>query len=252
MTTHSSDQSTSGPRAVASGPAPEQPAPEAVGTPSETSSATTYRVEVWPDHVVEQLGHDPRSAYVETFWLSVLGPSTTWLLRRLVMQLDDEPDGFEVRAAELSTELGLGGRTGRNSVFTRSIDRAIKFGAIQRNGQSLYVRRRLAPLAARHVQRLPRRLQLLHEAWGPPPGTTRPQPAPADGSAPISADDQRLRARRLALTLFELGENAASTERQLHRWHFHPSLAFDATRWALERHRAARLAASPEGSEGAA
>lgn len=236
---------------------PEQPAP--VSPASETDSGDSrpevggrFHVEPWPDHVIEQLGHDPRSAYVETFWLSVLGPSTTWLLRRLVMQLDDEPDGFEIRAADLSTELGLGGRTGSSSVFARSIDRAVKFGAMQRNGDSLYVRRRLAPLAARHLQRLPRRLQLLHEAWGPPPGTTRPRPAPADGAAPISADDLRLRARRLALTLFELGENAASTERQLHQWHFHPSLAFDATRWALERHRGARLAVDPAGSEGAA
>jgi len=169
------------------------------------------------------------------------------------MQLDEEPDGFDIRASDLSTELGLGGRTGPNSVFTRSIDRAVKFGAVQRNGRSLFVRRRLAPLASRHVQRLPRRLQLLHEAWGPPPGTSGPRSTvPADGTAPLSADDHRLRARRLALTLFELGENAASTERQLHRWHFHPSLAFDATRWALERHRAAELSVAPDGAEGAA
>jgi len=218
----------------------------------ELEAEGSYHVEAWPDQVIEQLGHDPRSAYVETFWLSVLGPSTTWLLRRLVMQLDDEPDGFDIRASDLSTELGLGGRTGTSSVFARSIDRAVKFGAMQRNGNALYVRRRLAPLAARHLQRLPRRLQLLHEAWGPPPGTTGPRAAPADGEPAISADDLRLRARRLALTLFELGENAASTERQLHQWHFPPSLAFDATRWALDRHRGAQLAANHQGSEGAA
>ncbi len=32
-------------------------------------------VEAWPDPVIDQLGHDPRSAYVERFWLGVLGPS---------------------------------------------------------------------------------------------------------------------------------------------------------------------------------
>lgn len=234
-------------------PSPNPPSPQPpVASQPAAVAATSYRVEVWPDPVIEQLGHDPRSAYVETFWLSVLGPSTTWLLRRLVMQLDDEPDGFEVRASDLSTELGLGGRTGPNSVFTRSIERAVKFGAIQRNGQSIYVRRRLAPLAMRHVHRLPRRLQLLHNAWETPTGTTGPRVTGPDAAERIGADDQRLRARRLALTLFELGENAASTERQLHRWHFHPSLAFDATRWALERHRSAQVALSPEGSEGAA
>jgi hypothetical protein len=32
--------------------------------------------------VVDTLGFDPRSSYVED-WLGILGPSTTWLLRRL-------------------------------------------------------------------------------------------------------------------------------------------------------------------------
>jgi hypothetical protein len=30
----------------------------------------------WPDPVIDELGHDPRSAYVERFWLSILGPSS--------------------------------------------------------------------------------------------------------------------------------------------------------------------------------
>ena len=36
----------------------------------------------WSDDVVDKLGFDPRSSYVEDFWLPTLGPSTTWLLRR--------------------------------------------------------------------------------------------------------------------------------------------------------------------------
>lgn len=35
----------------------------------------TIAVEAWSDPVIDQLGHDPRSAYVERFWLPVLGPS---------------------------------------------------------------------------------------------------------------------------------------------------------------------------------
>jgi hypothetical protein len=34
------------------------------------------RVEPWPDPVIDEVGHDPRSSYVETFWLPVLGPTT--------------------------------------------------------------------------------------------------------------------------------------------------------------------------------
>ncbi len=31
----------------------------------------------WPDDVIDALGHDPRSAYVETYWLGILGPPST-------------------------------------------------------------------------------------------------------------------------------------------------------------------------------
>lgn len=31
----------------------------------------------WPDPVLEVTGHDPRSSYVERFWLALLGPSTS-------------------------------------------------------------------------------------------------------------------------------------------------------------------------------
>ncbi len=32
----------------------------------------------WSDDVVDKLGFDPRSSYVEDFWLGILGPSTVW------------------------------------------------------------------------------------------------------------------------------------------------------------------------------
>ncbi len=43
------------------------------------------------------------------------------------------------------------------------------------------------------------------------------------------------RARGLALSLLDLGEDLASVERQLHRWRFHPAVAHEAVRWACER-----------------
>lgn len=45
--------------------------------------ADVITIEAWRDPVVEALGHDPRSLYVETFWLPVLGPtrSTTDTIR---------------------------------------------------------------------------------------------------------------------------------------------------------------------------
>src|SRR5258707_9795928 len=40
-------------------------------------------VRPWPDEVVDRVGYDPRTPYVERFWLCVLGPSTVWFLRRV-------------------------------------------------------------------------------------------------------------------------------------------------------------------------
>jgi hypothetical protein len=33
------------------------------------------RISPWHDPVVDAIGHDPRSNYVERFWLSLLGPA---------------------------------------------------------------------------------------------------------------------------------------------------------------------------------
>lgn len=55
----------------------------------------------WDDPVVEAAGHHVRSVYVETFWLPTLGPSATWVLRRLACWL-------EAATAPVSVELGLG------------------------------------------------------------------------------------------------------------------------------------------------
>ena len=52
------------------------PCPDGPGR-SREEERVHIRVEPWPDPVIDELGHDPRSAYVETFWLPVLGPTTT-------------------------------------------------------------------------------------------------------------------------------------------------------------------------------
>jgi hypothetical protein len=37
---------------------------------------TTLTIVPWPDPTIDTLGHDPRSVYVETFWLPILGPTS--------------------------------------------------------------------------------------------------------------------------------------------------------------------------------
>ena len=64
----------------------------------------------WHDPVVEAVGYDARSVYVELFWLGILGPTSTWLLRRLVTGLDAYPDGYELDLAETANALGISRR----------------------------------------------------------------------------------------------------------------------------------------------
>jgi len=197
-------------------------------------TAPTLTIVPWLDPVIDSLGHDPRSAYVETFWLGILGPSTTWLLRRMVTGLDRSPDGFELPLAETAAALGLGGKGGRNAPVARSLARCCQFGAAMFcGGTELAVRRRLPPLTRVQINRLPPELRAEHERW---------MTATSD---PGSAEQQRQRCRRLALSLIELGETVETTEHQLHRWRFHPALAREATLWARDHWAAHHPAVAP-------
>ena len=194
--------------------------------------AATLHIHPWDDTVVDRVGHDPRSPYVEQFWLGVLGPSTTWFLRLVAHRLDDEPDGFDLDLGTAAGHLGLAWPAGRNSPFLRTLERAVRFGMARESGPAaLDVRRRLPPLNRHQLRRLPAAVQEAHADW----------------QAQLLANDAfltaRRRARRLALSLFELGEDAEGVERELHRWKHHPAVAADATRWAHTRHRAAAAAA---------
>ncbi len=198
---------------------PSQPAPSSGEPPA------SLRITTWADPLVDRLGHDPRSQYFERFWLPVLGPSTCWLLRRLADGLDADPDGFELDLDDTARALGLGRGRGRNAPFTRALRRTTDFGLTRRDGRAaLGVRRHVPPLTAGQLRRLPSVLQADHVAW-----TSRPPSAP-------SVEEMRTRARRLALSLVELGEDREGVERQLHRWRFHPAMTFDAARWAFEAH----------------
>jgi hypothetical protein len=192
----------------------------------------TLAIRPWPDGVIDALGHDPRSSYVEQFWLGILGPSTTWLLRRLATGLEAHPAGFDLPLADTAQALGLGSKGGRHSPFTRALARCCQFEMAEARADGvLAVRRKLPPLNRRQVQRLPEHLQVAHQVWQDEQLRT-----PA-------AEQLRRRCRRLALSLLELGEDLEATERQLTRWKFHPALCREAAAWAWNRHRQALAAA---------
>jgi len=185
-------------------------------------------VRPWPDQVIDALGHHPCSAYVEQFWLGILGPSTTFLLRHLVTSLETAPDGYELALGVTARRLGLGDKGGRHSPFMRSLARLVQFELAQLEDEhTLAVRRRIPPLNRRQVLHMPELLQTSHQQWQEHQLRTPPLEA------------MRRRSRQLALTYLETGLDGEETERQLLRLNYHPSIAHESTRWATARHEAA-------------
>jgi hypothetical protein len=213
---------------------PEVPMPVPIPPAQPAFSTPVLQVRPWADPVIDELGFDLRSAYVEHFWLSTLGPSTTFLLRRVAQELDRSPDGFELDLADTAGRLGLAARGGRNSPFMRAIDRTTKFGLARLHGDTFEVRRRVPPLTLAQVARLPEPLQSEHAAWQ------------AANLSPNAQPDRQRRARRLALGLLDTGDDLEAVERQLHQWQFHPAVAHDAVRWATDQRHIAALDSSPK------
>jgi hypothetical protein len=120
----------------------------------------------WIDPLVEPLGHPADSTYAELFWLPVLGPSATFLLRRLALILEHHPEGFSIDLFELSSELGLGRPASRHAALPRAIDRCIRFSMVKRLGeQRLDVRTMLGPLPPKRVEKLTPALRSFHARW---------------------------------------------------------------------------------------
>ena len=192
----------------------------------------TLTVLAWPDQVIDALGHHPCSPYVEQFWLGVLGPSTTFLLRHLVTTLEASPEGFELPMAVTARRLGLGDKGGRHSPFMRSLARLVQFELAElEDDATLLVRRRVPPLNRRQVMRLPELLQSAHLRWQEEQLRTPP------------VEQLRRRSRQLALTYLETGLDADEVERQLLRLSYHPAMAHESTHWAVQRHEEALAAA---------
>jgi hypothetical protein len=160
----------------------------------------TFVVMPWHDEVVDSIGYDPRSAYCETFWLNVFGPTTTWIIRRMVTGLDEYPGGYELDLEQTAAALGLTFTPGAANPFARSVNRCVLFGAAQPISGGLAVRRRLPPVSARHLARMPPYLRAAHQSWR---------------REPPSMQAQVERARILAQAMIDAGDPTDAIERQL-------------------------------------
>lgn len=170
-----------------------------------TGFPTTATIRPWVDPLVDSRGHDPRSLYVEQFWLGVIGPTATWLLRRIAAHFDSQPDGGRVDLRQLAGSLGLSLAKGRTSPFGRAIQRCVMFGTARPLATGAdgvigwEVRRRLPTVNQRHLRKLPLAVQQRHAAW--------------DHHA--STSESLLRAHRLAMAMVETGDAPNVVEAQL-------------------------------------
>ncbi len=183
------------------------------------------RVVPWIDPVADPHGVHPCSRYVELYWLGVIGPSTTWLLRRLSYGLAVHPSGFDLPLVDTARSLGLGERMGKNSPFRRALQRLCTFELARPFGVGgLAVRTQVPPLPLRHIGRLPESLQASHRRWLVE--NRLPEP-----------EQMRRRAQRLADGLASAGKDRTDIERQLGAWQFHPAVAYRAARSVHTAHR---------------
>ena len=188
----------------------------------DPATDATLMVVPWHDPVVDAVGFDVRSTYVELFWLNVLGPTATWALRRLVTGLDRYPLGYELDLGETAGMLGLAYSTGTSNSFARALQRCVLFGMSQPVPGGLAVRRRVPPVAARHLARMPQGLRTMHAQWQVRTCTT--------------ADLERGRA--LAEVMVAAGDEPELVERQLLAVGVPPAAAIEATAFALTHGRA--------------
>lgn len=117
-----------------------------------------------PDARVQRVGFDVTDPYVEQCWSSVVGPSSTLLLRRLpVLWVARVP--AEIGTSELSQSLGLGGGVGEHSRLVNTLQRLVRFGLATPAvaGAGLDVYRQVAPLTPRQLARLPEWTRDAHE-----------------------------------------------------------------------------------------
>ncbi len=185
----------------------------------ESTSGRVVLVRVWPDPVIDTLGYDPRSLYVEKFWLPVLGPTSVLLLRHLAQRFAVEGDEIELPIAATASALGLGPREGRDSPLVRSLVRLGHFRlAIANSDAEMAVRRTLPPLTTRQVRRLTPELRDAHSEWL----ENRRHPD----------EVARDRARRMALVLGERAHDQGDVEHALVEMGFRPAVCREAVRWA--------------------
>lgn len=106
-----------------------------------------------------------RHPYVETFYVTTLGPTATLMLRRFGLGLAVHPQGYSMPVDYLAGALGLGPARGRHSALVRGLDRLVWLRlAVWVDVDTLAVRTAVPRLHANVVAKMPPQLQAEHAA----------------------------------------------------------------------------------------
>jgi hypothetical protein len=123
----------------------------------------------------------------QRLWLPTVGPSATWVYRRLAEVAIRRPAGATVERADLAASIGLSRRGFEtSSPMQTALRRLVYFGLARWTGRYA-VRTTAPPLSQRHVSRLPVDLQTVHHtlvAVRQPRQATTPPPAHTDRNQP--------------------------------------------------------------------
>ncbi len=139
--------------------------------PSLDSSAQSQSLSIvhWQDNHIDSAGFTVDDPYVEMFWLPVLGPTATWLLRRLASGLTHEPNGYVINMNDIARSIGVAYSEGRHNPFARALQRCVMFGVAQQIAvtpvRTIAVRTHVPRIPHRHLSRLPEQLVTAHQDW---------------------------------------------------------------------------------------
>lgn len=139
--------------------------------PSLDSSVQSQSLSIvhWHDAHIDSAGFTVDDPYVEMFWLPVLGPTATWLLRRLASGLTHEPNGYVINMNDIARSIGVAYSEGRHNPFARALHRCVMFGVAQQIAvtpvRTIAVRTHVPRIPHRHLSRLPEQLVTVHQDW---------------------------------------------------------------------------------------
>jgi hypothetical protein len=124
-------------------------------------------VVAYEDPVIERLGFGPDDPYIEQCWVAIVGPSASWMWRRLArVATKTGIVPAVVNTTDLLLSIGLGEGLRKNSLGARTVARLVAFDLAKqggRDGSVLAVRRALPQLCERQARHLPLSVRTYHD-----------------------------------------------------------------------------------------